>query len=158
MLVDLAEAIKNHLVALPPEKWGDIKPGPKFPIKNTLDPDEVIKCRTKKIFIMPLRPQYDISGSKGGRALQPISTIKQDYIISSVIVTPFESVAEGDVSSWDEIKDVLKLREHLEKNIIRGVFPKYVLTSVETEEPVDIKLNERIFLCVTDYIYESNSC
>jgi len=163
MLADLAETIKNYLVGLPSEKWGLIKPNTvigdtvDFPIVNTLDPDEVIKCKTRKIFIMPIVPKYDLSVITGNRGGQPIRHFSKSLVISSIIVTPFTEIAEGDVSSWAEIKKILNLREELERHIITTNFG-YRLTNAEAEEPLDLKLNERVFMCVTDYQYDTIRC
>jgi hypothetical protein len=163
MLAELAESIKNYLIGLPPERWGLIKPNTvvgntvDFPIVNTLDPDEIIKCKTRKIFIMPVVPKYDMSVMTGQRSGAPIKHYTKQLVISAIVVTPFTEIAEGDVSSWDEIKKILNLREDVENNIIKNWFG-YKLTNVETEEPVDIKLNERVFLCVTDFQYETTNC
>lgn len=167
MLAELAENIKTLLAALPPEKWRGtlqaeswyIVPGPLFPIVNTLDPDEIINCKTKKIHITPIRREYGFgAGEKtGGRNQKPVRSYSKRPIISSVIGTPFSTIADGDAASWDEVKKILFLREKLEENII-SLDVGYQLTNVETEDPVDIKLSERIFLCITDYMYETVSC
>jgi hypothetical protein len=163
MLAELAETIKDYLISLAPEKWGTIKPNTvigntiDFPIVNTLDPDEIIKCKTRKIFIMPVVPKYDVEQSTGQRSGQPIFHLTKKLVVSAIVVTPFTEIAEGDVSSWAEIKKVLELREKVEMNIIKRNFG-YTLMNVEPEEPVDIKLNERIFLCVTDFEFQTIQC
>lgn len=167
MLAELAENIKTLLVALPPEKWRGtlqptnwyIVPGEKFPIVNTLDPNEIINCKTKKIHIQPIKIEYGIGAeeSTGGRNRKPLVHLTKRLIISSVIGTPFSTLAEGDVASWDEVKKILFLRERLEANIV-GLDVGLTLTGVEPEDPVDIQMSERIYLCLTDYMYETVTC
>jgi hypothetical protein len=158
MLEQLAEDIQVYLNSLPSEKWGsgdDLIPGDKLPIENALDADEVIRCTTRKIFIMPVKPDYQLeSSNKRGAIVQNLTV---EYTVSAVIIIPFETIQKGDVASWSEVKRVLKLREVLDINIIKGNFGLN-LNRVDAGEPVEVELNKRVYLTNTDFIYEAVKC
>lgn len=155
MLPLLAEEMVTYLQSLPQENWGTLKPGPLLPIVNALDPDEIIKCTSRKIFIIPVRPDYNLDESlkRGNRVRQLIV----EYTISTIVLIPFDTIKRGDVTDWPEVKDVWELREMVTENLIRGDFGLNLIR-VESESPIETELNNRNFLAIVDFIYQKATC
>lgn len=165
MLPEFAETVKDLLAALPPEKWGNIKVGTdtnEVALELGLDPEQLIQATKRTIFIMPIVLGYALkdSGQRGKKILQVITK----PLISSALVIPFTTFKSGDVGNWEEISDVLILREKLEFNIMGLVISSvkfsgsYTVEEIEPEPPQEIELNGRKFLGITDYTYEVVSC
>ena len=165
MLTELVESMQTKLLALPPEKWGVLKVGTdtdEIPIEIGLDPDQISKATKRVIFLMPIVRQYNLRDSqqRGRTVKQVISTL----VVSSAMVIPFSTMKIGDVGEWDEIQNIMNLRERLESNIMTTDFKitefnyGYSLADVEAEPPQEIELNQRNFLAVTDYTFEIVSC
>ena len=166
MLAELAESIQLTLLNLPPEKWGTLKVAndnpDKIPIELCLDPDQIIHASKRVIFILPilLKPILKDSGARTRGRKQ----VLYELLIASVLIVPFSTFRKGDVAEWDEVKDVLNLRESLEANIMGTDFKNstfnlgYSLLDCEPSEPVEIELNSRNFVANTDYTFEIAKC
>lgn len=167
LLANCCENIRTQLLALPPEKWGSIKPGTQseeqIPIELGLDPDLIIKHTKRVIFIMPIVLGYSIQDSAAGRGRIKRSVLST-ILVSSAILIPFRTFTIGDVCNWDEVRAVIKLRERLENNIMAldlkdaNFNIEYSLLECEPEPAQEIELNQRNYLAVTDFTFQLNKC
>ena len=167
ILTNICENVKTMLLSLPPEKWGTIVPGNdiegKIDIQLGLDPDEIVKATKRTLFIMPVILNYMIQDSASSRGRTKTSVLTT-ALISTAIVIPFKSFMRGDVCNWDEVRSIIKFRERLETNIMANDLKdanfgyEYSFKDCEPEAPVEIELNQRNYVAVTDYTFELNKC
>lgn len=155
MLAELAELIANTLNASDPGKWGTYKVPGYVTAETCLDPERVMQTSSKKLFIMPLFTDFSMDGSsKRGR----VQSIQPVLNLSVTLLIPFTDFNTQDVTSWDEVKKVLELREKLDLFVIRTVWGGYNLNTVNPMPPVEIELNQRTFLSSTEFTFTTQVC
>lgn len=154
MITTLVDDLHTYLVGLPPERWGTLKPGDLFPFVKAQDPDEILHCKTRKIFLVPLKPEYNFD-EKIGRG--QVRSIGKEYTINTVVVYPATTIQKNDVATWQEVKDIWELRELLTNNILQFV-TEYNLVRIETEDPLETQLDQRNFVLMVDFVYSTRQC
>ncbi len=155
MLAELAESIQTYLNGLPPEKWGQYVVPTFVSAELCLDPENLVRAKERKLYVMPFTTNYSMDQSTGRQRRVSIGV---QLNISVALLIPFSEFSRNDVTSWDEVKKILELREKIDLNIIRNTWADYLITEVDPQPPVEIELNQRNFLSVTDFVFSTQSC
>ena len=155
MLAELAELIATTLNASDPGKWGTYKVPGYVSAENCLDPEVVRQSSTKRLLVMPLFTDLNMDGTLRRGRMQSIQPVLN---LSLTLLIPFEEFSTKDVTHWNEVKNVLDLRERLDLFIMRTVWGEYNLNSVNPMPPVEIELNQRNFLSSTEFTFSTQIC
>lgn len=154
MLGELTEQIVTHLNGLNMSKWGFYRIPDFVAVEACLDPEQLVQAKEPKVYVMPLVTSF--TQEMTGRASRV--SIGVDLQISIALLFPFSGFSRNDVTNWDEVKRVLELRERLDLNTLAGNWNPYLITNVEAQPPVEIELNQRNFLSVTDFTFNTQAC
>jgi len=162
-LVSLTNTVIDRLNSMPSEAWSyyQVSPDPLNSLafvkaEFALDPDVILSVeKSARLFIIPLFNGYEISESGGRDKKRQIET---NPTFSMNLLVPFRQFSEADVSSQEEIQRVLNLREEIELAIIRGNYGKYKIKDVSPEPPLEIELNEKLFLGTTEFQFSHGVC
>jgi hypothetical protein len=154
MLGELTEQIVTYLNGLGMAYWGYYRIPDFISVEACLDPEQLVSSKEPKIYVMPLVTSF--SQEMTGRASR--SSIGVDLQISIALLLPFSGFSRNDVTDWNEVKRVLELREKLDLNTLTGNWNPYLITNVEAQPPVEIELNQRNFLSVTDFTFNRQAC
>lgn len=158
-LSDLAEAIRDVINSN--STWTDLSVGS--------EDDDYVLCTVaqdplgdtesyiKGLYIIPTVPTYDIPGSskRGPRVM----AINKKPIITLAVCFPYDTNSdEGiDVASWAQIKQFNDLREDIIETIISNDFG-YNLEEVENEIPIEVSLDIKWYVALTEFTYEGMLC
>lgn len=139
-----------------PSYWGTIKVPADIKVAAKLDPDEIYECKERSIYIQPVVSMFNLNDSnKRGSRVQALAV---DDIFTVNILIPFKTFGSKDVAGWDEVKDVLDLREKLETLVLKNIPAGYALQEFNQEPPIEINLKERTFLTSTEVILRRQKC
>jgi hypothetical protein len=155
MLAELIETITDTMNASNTNVWGTYKVPGYVTAEKCLDPQTLMETKEKKLFIMPLVTNFEMGESLKRNKVQSISTT---LVFGVTLLIPFQEFSKNDVSSWDEVKKVLELREKLDLFVIRQKWGDYTLDSVDPQPPVEIELSQRTFMSTTEFIYRTQVC
>lgn len=155
MLGELTESIVTYLNTQPSSRWGTYIVPAFVTAEACLDPQQLVQSRDTKLFVMPLVNSFspeDLTGRDQRRG------VTANLQISVALLIPFSGFSRNDVTDWEEVKKVLEFREKIDLNIIRGNWKPYLLTGIDPQPPVEIELNQRSFLSVTDFTFTTRAC
>jgi hypothetical protein len=155
MLGELTELIVTFLNNLDPTELGEYKIPDFVQAEPCLDPQQLVSSTTTKLFVMPLITSFSPEEMTG--RIQRVG-VTANLQISLALLIPFSGFSRNDVSDWDEIKKVLELRELLDLRVIRNNWQPYLITDIDPQPPVEIELNQRNFLSVTDFTFTKRVC
>jgi len=155
MLGELTESIVTYLNTRHSSQWGAYVVPTFVSAEACLDPQQLIQSRETKLFVMPLITGFTPDDLVGRDKRRGVTANLQ---ISVALLIPFSGFSRNDVTDWDEVKKVLELREKLDLNIIRGNWQPYLITDIDPQPPVEIELNQRCFLSVTDFTFTDRVC
>lgn len=158
MLADLAESIQTYLNAIPPEDtgWGGGLEIPRYTqARIALDPSTMFSDGTRGLWVSPVVTNYLLNDSSK-RGVNIIS-VHKTAIISVILSIPFNTFKENDVGTWEEVKKVLDLRENIDSYILKHVWAQ-PLKEIVAEPPIEIELNQRWFLSITEFTFEGMAC
>jgi len=123
-------------------------------VYRKLDPLAEMEDGVEGIFVVPIVNDYNLDTSnKRGNVKQLTSSPR----IAVVVARPFAARDSSglDVSSWEEVENVLNLRERLDLTVIRGVTD---LMSVEADAPTETMFDKRWFMSITEFYFDAISC
>jgi len=155
MLAELVELVADTINASNPNVWGTYKVPGYVTAEKCLDPQELMESRTKRLFVMPLVTNFDMGESLRRNQVQSISST---LTFGVTLLIPFSEFDRNDVTTWNEVKKVLELREKLDLFVIRQKWGDYNLDSVDPQPPVEIELSQRTFMSTTEFIYRTQVC
>lgn len=155
MLAELIELVTDTMNASNPNLWGTYKVPGYVTAEKCLDPQVLMETRTKKLFIMPLVTNFEMGESLKRSQVQSISST---LVFGVTLLIPFSEFDKNDVTSWNEVKKVLELREKLDLFVIRQKWGDYNLDSVDPQPPVEIELAQRTFMSTTEFVYRTQIC
>jgi hypothetical protein len=153
LITDLALSIQESLNSTP-ESW-DLELGLEAVV--AIDWVVVLNQSGIKVILSPELNQYNIEASpgRGGRKIN-INVTKYVHLI---IGKNFESLADtNDIAPWDELKQLLDIRELIELFMIRNQPLGVQLTSVEAQPVDEQQLDYRNFNTITSFGYEASEC
>ena len=151
-LTELAETIRDYLNTTPGE-WDQ---GLGLEALVAIDWVNALKQPGIQVIISPELNQYTIDNSAGRKRIITLDTIKYIHLI---IGKTFESLPNtDDVAPWDELKQIIDLREDLESLLI-GNWPLGTqLVDVETQPIDEQQLDYRNFNALTSFGYQVPKC
>lgn len=155
MLAELIELVTDTMNASNPNLWGTYKVPGYVTAEKCLDPQVLMEARTNKLFIMPLVTNFEMGESLKRGQVQSISST---LVFGVTLLIPFSEFDKNDVTSWNEVKKVLELREKLDLFVIRQNWGDYNLDSVDPQPPVEIELAQRTFMSTTEFVYRTQIC
>lgn len=155
MLAELIELVTDTMNTSNPNVWGTYKVPGYVTAEKCLDPQELMESRTKRLFIMPLVTNFEMGESLRRGQVQSISST---LVFGVTLLIPFSEFDKKDVTTWNEVKKVLELREKLDLFVIRQKWGDYNLDSVDPQPPVEIELGQRTFMSTTEFIYRTQIC
>jgi hypothetical protein len=160
MLASLANEIKEYLNAIPPGDtgWGGGYEIPEFlSAELALDPATIFSSGKRGLWIVPVVTNYNLEqGNKRGIRVNSFTKL---HVISVTISIPFNTFKENDVASWEEIEAILNLREAIDSYIVRNEWSLPLLNNgVMAEPPIEIEMNQRWFLSMTEFTFEDLAC
>jgi hypothetical protein len=122
--------------------------------KLALDPMSAIDSGLSGVFVVPVVTDYNIEQSN--RRVNVISTAISPRV-AVTLAFPFATKDSTgiDVSSWDEVKALLNFREQIEQKIIKNI-PN--IQSVDPEPAVEISLEKRWYLAMTEFYFHAVQC
>lgn len=155
MLAELTETIVTFLNTRSASAWGEYKIPDYLLAEPCLDPNQLLSSQERKLFVMPLISAFSPENMAGRDRRRSVTVNLQ---ISIALLIPFQEFSRKDVTDWDEVKRVLELRELIDLNIITGDWKPYLLSDIDPQPPVEIELNQRNFLSVTDFSFQKQAC
>lgn len=161
-LTELAELIKDSILAAPPEKWvgpsgvDSLIIGTQVPVRLALDPLTATKDPQPALFVIPGYCQYTNAGERKNQGIR-FSRLK--IITLAFCFRMMEMDAGGfDVTSWEEGRKLLDLKEILDEFMLKldlSASKVSISDSIETDPPEEINLDNRYFLATTVIGYDS---
>jgi hypothetical protein len=158
-LTHLTEQIAIYLNSSPPETWEEgygIGTDRFLEAKPSLDPIVAMERGESGLFIVPVVMNYSRSESMGRR--QIISLSNQPLVAITMTIPFTEKDLRGvDVSSWEEVKKVLGLRERIDRYVL-GKNWGWNITDIEADPPQEVQLKNRWFVSMTEITFDYQSC
>lgn len=155
MLAELTESIVTFLNTQSSSVWGELIIPNHLLAEPCLDPNQLLSAQERKLFVMPLITSFSPENMSGRDRRRSVTANLQ---ISVALLIPFQEFSRKDVTDWDEVKRVLELRELIDLNIITADWRPYLLSDIDPQPPVEIELNQRNFLSVTDFSFQKQTC
>lgn len=151
-LTELAETIRDYLNTTPGE-WDQ---GLGLEAIVAVDWVNALKQPGIQVIISPELNQYTIENSSGRKRIITLDTTKYVHLI---IGKTFESLPDtDDIAPWNELKQIIDLREDLELLLISNWPPGTQLINVETQPIDEQQLDYRNFNALTSFGYTVPSC
>lgn len=147
-LTALVEEIENRLLNSDPSNWSSIVvgTGALVPIK-AIDPRACFREPGINLYLIPEFVEFSI-GDSGRREFVKVSrTIK---FVTTVITKKYESKSPiGDATTWSEGRQLIDLREELDRFLIAQDWRPMVIQDFLTEPPDEFEQEARYFVSVT---------
>lgn len=153
-LFTLATSIVTSLNTSPESHWGTIKVPNDLRAVLVLDPDVLYSVRERRLFVMPVQHlPMEFTGRSSTR-----TQYLMNYVFSVGLLLPMDSFKNEDTSSDGDIASAFELWEKVDTYIIKSIPEPYMLKDVVPEAPVEIEMNQKNFLVLTEFTVESNRC
>jgi hypothetical protein len=153
-LFTLCSSIVSSLNNSTPENWGNIIIPTDLQAVLVLDPDVLYQTRDRRLFVMPVQHMpMDFSGRNSTR-----SQFLMNYVFSIGLLLPLDSFQNEDVSEAGDISAALELWERIDMFVIRNIPEPYTLKEVVPEPPVEVEMNQKNFLVLTEFTVEAEKC
>jgi hypothetical protein len=81
-----------------------------------------------------------------------------NYVFSIGLLLPLDSFQNEDVSEAGDISAALELWERIDMFVIRNIPEPYTLKEVVPEPPVEVEMNQKNFLVLTEFTVEAEKC
>jgi hypothetical protein len=155
-LVELAEDIRDYLNTLVPTltSSSDLVQDKVFQAECALDPSKAFENSTHSLYVVPVVVEYNREAS-GSR--ERIKMLSSSPVISVVLSLPFQSFVASDVASWEEVSQVLNLREVIDKAIATHDWG-IPIDTIRAEPAQEVTLNQKWFLSITEFVFKGVSC
>jgi len=155
-LVEISEAIKTYLntLNLTLTSSSDLVQDKVFIAECALDPTKAFENLSNSLYVVPVTVEYNKEAS-GAR--ERIKMLSKSPIVSIVLSIPFQSFAEGDVGSWEEISQILNLREQIDTAVATHTWDIQI-DSIRAEPAQEVTLNQKWFLSITEFVFKGVSC
>lgn len=159
-LADLAENVANVINAAPDDTWSDLKVGTEstdyVKAVPALDPITKRSKAVKGLYVLPVVLQFSRDSSQGRQQIVKLS--KQPVISICLSIPIAESSTDGiDITSWEEVKQLLNLREEIDTYVLKQPWTHNIL-SITAEPPQEIALDVNWMLTITEIEFEGFSC
>ena len=153
-LYNLTTTIVTSLNSSPENHWGMIAVPRDLEAVLVLDPDVLYSVRERRLFVMPVQhlPQ-EFSGRSSTR-----SQYIMDYVFSVGLLLPLDTFKNEDASSDGDIAAALELWEKIDTFIMKNIPEPYMLKEVVPEPPVEVEMNQKNFLVLTEFTVSSEKC
>ncbi len=157
MLSTITEEIKTFLNNTTIFTSGSSRWYKKLQADIAFDPSTLFSDSKSGLWVIPVYMQYSLE--KGNKRGVNVLSVMKMPVISIAISLPFTSYKENDVAKWDEIRQILDMRETIDTRI--AVHPWSIpLTQngINSEAPVEVHLDQRWFLSITEFTFEGLAC
>lgn len=152
MLTAVAEAIRANLETNKTTLLGSYES--KLVIRKALDPTEMFEQQQSGLWVITMTTERQMQNSnKRG-------SIKQLYkaqIIAVALSINYETFTSGDVATWDEVEDILDMRERIDDHLCETNLGMDIL-EVNSTPPLEVMLKQRWFLSMTEYSLGETTC
>jgi hypothetical protein len=159
-ITQLAEEIRDYLNLPTPERWSGLTVGLQasdyVEASCVLDPVLMFESGIRGLYVIPVVASYNRQGSLGR---QQIVQLYKSPVIAICLTIPFigNDSSGVDVSSWDDVKEILDLREEIDELVAKHEWSARINT-ITAEPAQDVPLKNRWFLSVTEIEFESFAC
>jgi hypothetical protein len=153
-LFNLCATIVTSLNSSTPGDWGAIKVPDDLMAVLVLDPDVLYETRERRLFVMPVQHMpMEFAGRSSTR-----SQFEMNYIFSIGLLLPLDTFKNEDVTANGDIAAALELWEKIDTFIIKNIPEPYTLKDVVPEPPVEVEMNQKNFLVLTEFTVTANRC
>lgn len=153
-LFQLTSDIVTSLNTSPGNHWGILKVPQDLEAVLVLDPDVLYETRERRLFVMPVQHlPREFSGRSSSR-----SQMEMHYIFSVGLLLPLDTFKHNDVSGNGDINAALELWEKIDTYIIKNIPEPYMFMDAVPEPPVEIEMNQKNFLVLTEFTVNSGRC
>ena len=155
-LAELAEDVRDYLntLSLTLTSSSDLVQDKFFEAECALDPTKAFENQVHSLFVVPVVVEYNRESS-GSR--ERIKQLSYSPIISVVLSIPFQSFAASDVGEWEEITQVLNLREQIDKAVATHDWG-IPIDTIRAEPAQEVTINQKWFLSITEFVFKGSSC
>lgn len=155
-LTELAEDIRDYINTLVPTltSSSDLVQDKIFEAECALDPSKAFENQVHSLYVVPVVVEYNRESS-GSR--ERIKMLSESPVISVVLSMPFQSFKESDVGEWEEIKQILNLRQTIDRAIATHDWG-IPIDTIRAEPAQEVTLNQKWFLSITEFVFKGVSC
>lgn len=160
VLPALTEAMITALNNAPSGTWSEYTVGVGtddfVKAKPVIDPETFFESKKTGLFVVPVTVQYNRTASQGR---QKIISLNRGPVIAICLSYRFPTPdASGlDVSTWEQIKKLLVLREEIDTYLLKREWG-WNIAAATAEPAQEIPLKARWYLSVTEIEFEGMTC
>lgn len=156
ILGDIVEHYVDLINGQPENYWGSLVIPRDLRAEAKFDPEEIMSCKERLLFVCPVVTSIDITNSntRGGK----IQSLTLTDSITVNLYIPFRTFGLRDVGAWAEIKELLDLRTRLDILVAKNTPEGHNLAEINAEPAIDLQADQRVWLTSTEVVLGRGSC
>lgn len=153
-LVSLCRQVCLSLNSSPGNHWGILKVPQDLQAVLVLDPDTLYEIRERKLFVMPVQHlPREFSGRSSSR-----SQFEMHYVFNVGLLLPMDTFKHEDIGGDGDTDAAFELWEKVDTFIIKNIPEPYTFLEAVPEPPVEVEMNQKNFLVLTEFTVNANRC